>query len=282
MSEPRYVAFIDESGDPGLKRVRPIDPDGASEWLALGAVVVRAENEQKAVDWVRELRRSIGSVQGPDIHYKRLSVRQKLEACTIVSSLPIRSFVVLSHKTNMKGHRNYNVEKYAGPRGWFYNWCVRLLLERVTDFCAKDSQSKYGSTSKIKFLFSERGAVEYRWLSAYIELLSKQSKNSTSVLTKRLVHPDTISPDMIEVAPHSMSAGCQLSDIVVSAFYNAADTSGPRWNVEPASSLKRCVAKEGGFYHDYGLTLQPTPPWRANLNEKQKIIFERYGYNFRP
>jgi hypothetical protein len=31
-----YVACIDEAGDPGIRRVRPHDPNGGSEWLTLG------------------------------------------------------------------------------------------------------------------------------------------------------------------------------------------------------------------------------------------------------
>ena len=38
-----YIAYIDEAGDPGLNRVRPIDENGASEWLVLSAVVMRAK-----------------------------------------------------------------------------------------------------------------------------------------------------------------------------------------------------------------------------------------------
>src|SRR5215211_7450836 len=37
LSEPYYIAYIDEAGDPGLTRVRPQDPNGSSEWLVLGA-----------------------------------------------------------------------------------------------------------------------------------------------------------------------------------------------------------------------------------------------------
>lgn len=38
-----YIAYIDEAGDPGLNKVRPIDANGASEWLILSAVVIKAE-----------------------------------------------------------------------------------------------------------------------------------------------------------------------------------------------------------------------------------------------
>jgi Protein of unknown function (DUF3800) len=38
-----YIAYIDESGDDGLSKVQPIDPNGASEWFVLGAIVVPAD-----------------------------------------------------------------------------------------------------------------------------------------------------------------------------------------------------------------------------------------------
>jgi len=34
-----YVVYIDEAGDPGLTRVRPIDENGASDWIVLRAVL---------------------------------------------------------------------------------------------------------------------------------------------------------------------------------------------------------------------------------------------------
>ena len=49
-----YVLFIDEAGDDGLTRVKPIDPDGASEWLVISGVLVRAEDEgQTRERWLR-------------------------------------------------------------------------------------------------------------------------------------------------------------------------------------------------------------------------------------
>ena len=48
--EPYYIAYIDEAGDPGLDKVRPLDPGGASEWMTLGAVVVCAEPSPRS--WI--------------------------------------------------------------------------------------------------------------------------------------------------------------------------------------------------------------------------------------
>lgn len=282
MLKPGFIAYIDEAGDPGLNRVRPLDSVGASEWLVIGATVIHAHNEAETVDTVRSIRDAIGSRQGPDLHYRKLSDQRKAISCQILANSKSKSLVVASNKKNMKGHRNRLAEQYPGPKGWFYNWCVRVLLERITDLCAKSSISKYGQYRPVKLVFSERGAVQYRWLSAYIELLKRQSQKGTLVLTKRSLISEVVDTELIQIIPHTQSAGCQLADIVASAFFNAADTSGPKWNIQPAMLLKPCIATEGGFHSDYGVTLLPTPPWRANLTLDQQKIFEFYDYNFRP
>jgi len=112
--EPYYIAYIDEAGDPGLTRVRPIDPNGASEWLALGAIVVRAESEPEIVQWVRDIRHEIKAHQGPDLHYRKLSSERKVKVCERVASLKLRSFALLSNKKNMRGYRNKVAEAYPG------------------------------------------------------------------------------------------------------------------------------------------------------------------------
>ena len=50
-----YVAFIDEAGDPGISKVRPRDPNGGSEWLMIGGVLVEAKRELEPVAWVRKI-----------------------------------------------------------------------------------------------------------------------------------------------------------------------------------------------------------------------------------
>lgn len=89
--EPYYIAYIDEAGDPGLDKVRPLDPGGASEWMTLGAVVVRARAEPKVVDWVRRIRHEIRETQGPDLHFRRLSDQRKQRVCEMVSELGLRA-----------------------------------------------------------------------------------------------------------------------------------------------------------------------------------------------
>jgi Protein of unknown function (DUF3800) len=284
LPEPYYIAYIDEAGDPGLTKVRPFDLDGASEWLTLGAVVIRSRVEPQVVEWVRSIRSNIKDTQGPDLHFRTLSDHRKQRVCEMVSEMALRGFVVVSHKPNMKGWKNAAAEAVSiGSRGWFYNWCIRLLLERVTDACATASIREYGEAKPIKVVFSQRGGVKYNWLRVYIELLIIQAKNGTTVLQKRTIRHETLHPKLVEVVPSKNSAGCQLADVITSAFHSAADARGRRWNTIPAEKLASCMAQAAGIRANYSVALQPTPAWRAGrvLTADQKKIFECYGYDFR-
>jgi hypothetical protein len=278
-----YIAYIDESGDPGLSKVRPIDPFGASEWLTLGAVVIRAKYEPELVPWVRSLREAIRETQGPALHFRTLSDERKRVVASQLALRPLGGFVVLSHKPNMRKWRNAAAEASLGPRGWFYNWCVRLLLERVTDAVARDSHRTHGEPRSVKLVFSQRGGVKYNWLRVYLAVLKKQAETDRTLLVKRQIKPAVIDPALFETIPSVRSAGCQLADVVTSAFHCGADARGKRWNIVPAQSLRPIMVKENGRYADYSVALQPTPAWRAGnwLTAQQKEMFLWDGYDFR-
>lgn len=148
-----YIAYMDEAGDPGLRRVRPNDENGASEWLVLSAVVIRAKREQDVVGWTQSIVSDLGIRQRRDLHYRDLSPTRKLVAGERIARLPIRAFAICSNKKNMQGHINNRAAKIPSQQ-WFYNWCVRLLLERVTAFCAARTIEDHGKRLPIKIEFS--------------------------------------------------------------------------------------------------------------------------------
>jgi hypothetical protein len=279
-STPKFVVYIDEAGDPGLHKVKPADPDGASEWMTLGAVVTLAQHEQNLPQLVRDMRKAINANQSPQLHFRNLSDARKLKVCELIAERNIFGFAVCSHKPNMKGHRNLAAET-MGTRGWFYNWCIRLLLERVTDFVLAQSLEIYGKPETVRLVFSERGGVKYYWLHDYLDRLVRQSKQEKLVLPKRDIKHEVIDLGLLEIAASAGSAGCQIADVFASSFYSAADALGSRWNTEPAKLLKPRMPKEHGFYHDYSVALQPSFFTTTKLSSDQKQIFEFYGYDFR-
>jgi len=275
-----YIAYIDEAGDPGLNKVRPVDENGASEWLVLSAVVIQAKREQNVVPWVDAIRDGIGVKQRRFLHYRDLSETRKRTVARCMTELPIRAFAVCSNKKNMRSYRNPKPERVPSQQ-WFYNWCVRLLLERVTGFCSEHSLKEYKELRRIKIEFSRRGGHRYSQTRAYHYYLGFQQSGGKIYLKKREPVTKMLHTDLMEDHPHQTRAGLQLADAVASAFYQAIDCLGPsQWIPEPAKLLEPIMAKEGGRALNFGVALFPTPAWKAELTAEQREIFEHYGYDF--
>lgn len=280
-----YVLFVDEAGDPGLERVRPIDETGGSEWLTIGATLIRVAKEGEPPKWVGDILKDIGIRQRPDLHFRDLSPTRKRRVCEIMADLPAVYFVVSSNKKNMRQHRNSRAEK-RGSQQWFYNWCARILIERVTHFAADDAIRRGEKPSKVRIIFSQRGGHRYSQTQAYHELLKQQSRAQTAFLAKRTPRWEVMDYRLVSAAPHREVAGLQLADVVASAFHTAADNldTGPCW-CDAAQLLRPRMGYErdergAKVIQDFGLVLQPTPAWKGELSTDQRQIFEHYGYSF--
>jgi len=281
----QYVAYIDEAGDPGLNRVRPIDEVGGSEWLVIGATLIRRANEDRPPKWVGSILDDIGIRQRPDLHFRHLSPRRQHRVCELVAKLPAINFVVASNKKNMRQYRNERVEAKQLSQQWFYNWCCRILIERITDLVLRDSLRKHGKPERVKFEFSDRGGHRYSQTAAYYELLKVQARAQSMLLTKRVPKWETMHYKLVSSHLHEDRAGLQMADVVASAFYTAVDhlDTGP-CRPEPAMLLKPRMAFEmisgQRSITDYGVTLQPTPDYSVDITSNQQAIFRHYGYEF--
>src|SRR3546814_10653122 len=121
---------------------------------------------------------------------------RKLAAANAIAGLPLRGFVVCSNKKNMRGHENRNAAKIPSQE-WFYNWCVRLLLERITEFCASRTMADHGQILPIKIEFSRRGGHRYSQTRATSPYLDHPRKAGAKLLEKRLVRTAMQSTDII-------------------------------------------------------------------------------------
>ena len=196
---------------------------------------------------------------------------------------PTTNFSLLSNKKNMRGHTNVRAAAKSPAltaNQYFYNFCIRLILERVTDFVFHHSTVLHGKPCNVKIIFSKRDGHSYGHTIAYHEMLKRQSRSNTTFLKKRIINWRVLDRRLMEIRSPAKDAGLQLADLVASSFYQAVDVLPPTlWNPQNAKLLAPRVAKESGYYRDYGVALQPTPPRRANLDVKQRQIFEFYGYN---
>lgn len=276
-----YVAYIDEAGDPGLKRVKPRDNPGSSEWLNLAAIVVRAENEAKVVPWVRGILSQFKNNQRPYLHFTDLTPSKKVLVCSTMAQLPLRCFVVCSNKKNMRGYRNPLAEQYPAPN-WFYAWLSRLLLERVTVFVREKSLQEFGEIRRVKLEFTERGGLTQHALHSYYRWLQIQSDEGTMVLRYGDLEWETMHEDLLSIYRHKKRAGLQLADAVASAFFKAHDcydTGGcdPQFAKLLQPRMGRYPDHALGRISGYGVKLMPNMK-TASLLPEQAAIFTYYGY----
>lgn len=275
---PGYIIFIDEAGDPGIRAVAPKVPGGASEWFTMGAVVVDQSRDGETIEWAREIKDAVRQTQRSNFHYKDLaSGRKRTAACEMLATKPCRLFAVASHKPNMSG---YNTPRPEGRHGQhvFYNWVLRVLLERVTPWIRARSLADHGEVRKARLVLSAAGGLNYGQLKAYHELIRLQGKNA--YLNNRTIAWDVLTQSLYEPVPAATNAGVQLADIVASAFYQAVHVDGVNWDLEPALALRPRLAIADGGYEDCGLTLMPLLRRQRRLDIDRRKIFEAYGFTF--
>lgn len=273
MPDPEFILYVDEAGDAG---VRPLTAgNGSTPWFAMGGIVVAKRHEPLMADWVRAILSGTGQVGATELHYNQLDERQRLLAAQAVAALPLSAFVVLSHKENMRGHRNRRAER-ANSRNVFYNFCLRVLLERVTHTVARTSEKRFGDVRMLKTVIAQTGGVRYEHTMRYIEKLRAQAITGTTFLDTKVLHPRVVSSWQFETVSAQTTAGCQIADVVVSSFYNAVNERGayPLF-MEPAEALMPVVPRESGNRARHGLTLLP---WSENIPENFRPIFRHYGY----
>jgi len=276
-----YVAYIDESGDDGIKRVRPIDPNGASEWLILAAYLVGAHREPEVVHWRNEIRSRFTGHQRQDIHFNKLIPEKKLLLCETLAEKPGWCFAVASNKQNMKLYRNKRAEKVPS-RNWFYCWMSRILIERVSWWVSAHSQNHFGQKRCVKLVYSNRGGMSYSQLNAYYTWLKDRTHRDIERFPGFQVDWDVISSDLIRVYPHEQRAGLQLADAVAGAVFKSCDylNSGgidnrfvkalkPRFAWYPLDREKRVAG--------FGLKLMPKYQDIPLVNQ-QRQVFEFFGY----
>jgi hypothetical protein len=257
MPKVAYVAYIDESGDDGLTSVRPRDPNGATEWFVLSAVLVRVEAQSEAV-WVRDILSNIQLERRRELHFQPLNSWRRKIVCDKIAGLPVRCFVVMSHKENMRGYNNPDAAKVSAGKTWFYWWMTRLLLERVTDYCERRAIRDYGSPRLVRLEFSRRGGLRYSHFQSYLYWLRIQSKADALFLKRGDLKWSVVDPiEQVFAFDHAERAGLQLADTVASAFYQAV-AGEPYPDAQHAIALNdRMTRGPQGRVFDYGLKLMP-------------------------
>ncbi len=277
--QPLFHVYIDEAGDPGIKPKTSDEPHW-SDWFILSAVVVAADKDAETVGWIQDMNTAIRRKGPAEIHYRKFSDANRRHVCRVLASKPVRIFIVASHKDTMRRHRSRRLGKANDKK--FYNWCLRLLLERVTEWCARRGRKTGAEVYPARLVFSHRGGHDYDELGDYLRKIGAQSLTGNLTLDAKGITQGVIFDDLIEVVPHSNLAGLQLADVAASAFFQAAGSTLSRHDLGPASDLIcRLARKDRRRRPDwFGMMLLPFPH-QGDIPISDRKIFERCGYRFK-
>ena len=244
----------------------------------MGAVVVRKENETNVPLWLQKIRYEAKSRQSTDLHFRKLSDRQKRVVCSETAQLHMRMFTVISNKRNMRQHKNRPASYISQHKHWFYWWITRLILERVTQFCADQNALDGTPGRRLQIEFSRRKDLKRHEFTDYFTRISMQGKSS--FLNKRQIDWSIFDFQNVHFYDHETRAGLQFADILASAFYQAVNTH-PHGSCCPDYGKllqPRIHRPQGKPMLDEGFTVWPYSLIDANLTDDQKAIFRYYGY----
>lgn len=283
-----YVCYIDEAGDPGLKKVKPRTPNGASEWFIIAGALVPKEYEDEIANWLYEMKSSLINSRLSELHFAKLNDQNKQICCSILSKKQVRLFAIISNKQNMEGYHNPLAELMTNnlpSDNWYYCWMTRVLLERVTEYTARHSHKKHGRVGRVKIELSERGGLRYPQMQAYFDFLNIKSNGGRKKLFLPWGKLDfrTLHRDLMYVYRHSESPGLQLADIAASAYFKAVDVLDTKKR-DPnfAKLLHPVMAKEpdSKFISGFGVKLIPNLRTLRSFKvpQEQLEILYHFGY----
>lgn len=276
--KPAFHVYIDEAGDPGVKPKLTVDPS-PTDWFVISAVVVSDEREPDIVGWVQDMGEAVRTLPANPLHYRNLSLTNRERVARMLGRKPVRLFSVASHKETMRQHVNRKLGRASDKE--FYNWCLRLLLERVTSFCYRRSTRDGGEVQPARIVFSERGGHNYSELRDYLKKLEAQTLTKKLVLERRGLSPGIIANSLMEVRPHASVAGLQLADIVASSVFQGACSCLSKHSLQPALSLKPRfdVAGKKKLQANVGMMLLPFAH-QGEIPPSDWPLFESFGYSF--
>lgn len=135
-------------------------------------MAVRTSREADLIKWVKEIREAAHSKQSGALHYHRITTHRRAKVCSILATKPVRAFVLASHKSNVREYVNpRNQQMIDGET--FYNWCIRLILERVTAWAETWQLGEIGHREQLMVVIAKRGH-DYDHFFSYVDILRMQ------------------------------------------------------------------------------------------------------------
>lgn len=243
-----FIAYIDESGDDGLPgNYRTAGHQGgSSNWLTISASLWRLSRDLESVKWRDEIRQQLPDQQRrKPLHCLRLNHQQRVMACQVLATKPIRSICVMANKPVIPP--NIYTQKNQ-----LYFYMSRYLIERISWFCRDMRRDVPEGDGQVKIVFSRRGGLSYDGFRAYLNRLKNGEQDGIEI------HWNVINIEGIEAKDHSARAGLQIADLA--AYCMTAGLEPDAYgNCERryAEILRPLIYKRGGKFLGYGVKIVP-------------------------
>lgn len=289
--EPAYHIFCDEYGDQSRSRK-------SSKIFLMSALVVATHRvEAELPRWTERINRRRWNWNGRPLHFIDLDEPTKLWASRFIGKLPVRCFVIASHKHSVHSYRNVRAERTAdlrvyGDDGtsftirqrrglWYPHIVLKVLLERATGWCEARGVRDYGFPRPVKITIAQRGGFYLDRFKTYLIEKDKVHWTNRGGTHHRYLAWSVVDPDLIETAPANDSAGLQLADVVSGSFSRAIDEHKfGRCDARFAMNFAWRLARKGQHRQiaDWSVTALPWELWNGGLSHGQEDVYRSFGY----
>jgi hypothetical protein len=238
MCSRRFIAYVDESGDEGMKFEK-----GSPKWFVLSAVVVPNEpqSQQKLRQLIDEVRDTINQgrqEQHRIPHKKPLHFRdlkhddRKFFSMKIGQLEEICTVSVLCHKPSLRSQIQDRL----------YNYLLRFLVERVACYCYAQSGNNQ-ARPKLKLVLSNRGGLKQLEVNEYFRRVWYDENAKEIVVKQSAVLEDIL------VQSSGKAMGLQLADAVASSYFYSVEPN--RYGMVETAYLRLIIPR--AYRHNHRL-----------------------------
>lgn len=146
-----FIAYIDESGDEGIKR--------GTEWFILTAVIVSKEEDVKISRAIDDIKAKLEIPPKKPFHWKEIRNKHVSKKRFAIDRISEEDFLYVNVAVN-----TYDIQNVKLQGKLLYNYFCRYLLERIS-WCIDDNHGI------VTLVFSNRANISYPELRDYLEVL---------------------------------------------------------------------------------------------------------------
>jgi len=199
-----FTAYVDESGCSGNKFAQ-----GSSEFLAMGAIIVRDERLDETMSVFDEGRAERESAK-QFLKFSEMNDKDRFVLSSLLGKRKVCGCFVAIHKPSMQG--SYIRDNHSNE----YNYLLKMLIERISWAVRDAATLPNRQNGPCSLVLSEQRMYSYETMFDYIQKLRGGAHNCRAEW-------GAISEEEPSVVKHENEQPVHLADIAASAFAMAIE-----------------------------------------------------------